>query len=1043
MDLQTLTNLFATTYNPDPNIRKAAELQIRKIGNQEGVPTALLQIIGNDSIDLATRQACAVWLKNRVWKTYAVEVDRRPEGQYIANSDREALRNSILHLLATSPSRSVATQLGTALKSIIAHDFPAQKWPGLLPQIKQLLQSGSVQEVHAGCIAALEAIKAFKFRQANDVLPQIISELFPILVSIGTQMAEQTPTAAPEIPTMLHLILKTYKSSITVSLSKHQQSPESLVPWGKLFFSIVNLQLPADAVPADEEERERSEWWITKKWAYAILGRLFHRFGNPSQLPSSMQKEYGTFATHFVGVFAPEILSIYLKQVDLYVQGGAWLSKKCQYHIFTFFTACIKPKTTWSQLKPHVDSLVSTFVFNQLTFNQERKELWENDPVDYVRVSVDEYENYSNPVAAATTFLLSLATNRTKITFMPILGFINQTLRSAAAPPQRFGALNMVAALGTHIMSHPEVKNEMEQFIVSFVTPVLTSSEPYLRAIALEILGTVVKHGLKWSNPQNKMDHSKAAALAMDDPEFPVKVQGALALTEMITAYEDVRQAVAPQVGKVVHDLVKMSDDTDLSVVNAAMEVIVEQYQVELLPVAAELVAHLCATYMRYVTEVAAKESENDASQIEFDDIEGDVDNDKSFAAMGVAKTILTVVESVEASKEILAQIQDIIVPILVFTLEHKLIDLFDHVYELTDSLTFHSRTISPGMWRVFELTYQAFKTDAVDFLEEMLPTLDNFISYGTDYIKANNDYKRMLVDIYTHSLTVEHLGENDKVSGSKIAESILLNLRGAVDDYLHVIINAALSINDSITTPPLKLANLEVLINAVLYNPVAALHIIEQKQPGTAGQFFNHWFAAINGENKLPRVHDKKLSILTLSALMEVPAGSVPDTLREGWPGIVGGALRLFKDLPKAIEVRKAMQADYADGEDFDDTYAEKLLNFNDEEGDVWDDESAYLEMLANESARLREKADKPGEEESDSDEEDEDDDLIEEELTYISPIEPVDPYITFKRALTTLQMQNAPAYQVATTALDVDQQTLLMEVMRLADANEAAASA
>lgn len=119
----------------------------------------------------------------------------------------------------------------------------------------------------------------------------------------------------------------------------------------------------------------------------------------------------------------------------------------------------------------------------------------------------------------------------------------------------------------------------------------------------------------------------------------------------MITAYEDVRQAVAPQVGKVVHDLVKMSDDTDLAVINNAMEVIVEQYQVELLPVAAELVAHLCSTYMRYVTEVAAKESELDANQVEFDDIDTDVDNDKSFAAMGVAKTILTVSPAVAFMK--------------------------------------------------------------------------------------------------------------------------------------------------------------------------------------------------------------------------------------------------------------------------------------------------------------------------------------------------------------------------------------------------------
>lgn len=51
-----------------------------------------------------------------------------------------------------------------------------------------------------------------------------------------------------------------------------------------------------------------------------------------------MSKEYGPFAQHFVTMFAPEILSIYLHQVELFVSGQAWLSKKCQYQIFQFFT---------------------------------------------------------------------------------------------------------------------------------------------------------------------------------------------------------------------------------------------------------------------------------------------------------------------------------------------------------------------------------------------------------------------------------------------------------------------------------------------------------------------------------------------------------------------------------------------------------------------------------------------------------------------------------------------------------------------------------
>ena len=350
-------------------------------------------------------------------------------------------------------------------------------------------------------------------------------------------MAQQPPSASQDIPTMLHLILKAYRTTIVINLSAHQQSAESLVPWGQLLFAVVNLRLPKEAVAEDLEEREKSEWWKAKKWAYAVLGRLFHRYvrsmacdisrsqdfdqryGNPSQMPSTLHAEYLPFAKHFIVAFAPEILNTYFRQVELYVSNQEWLSSKCQYQIFQFFTEwcvfffpfrfqrdliqyfSVKPKSTWTLLKPHFDSFVSNFVFPQLSFNVTRRALWENDPIDYIRVSVgaydsqfflgaavlillvDEYETFTTPVAAATTFLLSLATNRTKATFLPILGFINSILRVHGPPEQRFGALNMTAALGRQIMKHPEVKNNMEQFMLQFVSPELESPEPFLRAI--------------------------------------------------------------------------------------------------------------------------------------------------------------------------------------------------------------------------------------------------------------------------------------------------------------------------------------------------------------------------------------------------------------------------------------------------------------------------------------------------------------------------------------------------------------------------------
>ena len=51
----------------------------------------------------------------------------------------------------------------------------------------------------------------------------------------------------------------------------------------------------------------------------------------------------------------------------------------------------VKPKSTWQLLRPHFETLVSSFVFPQMSFTPTKQELWETDPVDYVRISVGKY----------------------------------------------------------------------------------------------------------------------------------------------------------------------------------------------------------------------------------------------------------------------------------------------------------------------------------------------------------------------------------------------------------------------------------------------------------------------------------------------------------------------------------------------------------------------------------------------------------------------------------------------------------------------------
>lgn len=116
----------------------------------------------NASCRSAKKQAAAVYLKNRVYTSYFVEpASPRPDQAPIAPSDRNALKASLLPLLASSPSSLITVQLANTLKNIVARDFP-DNWPDLLDNVKRMLGSSNIREVGAGCVAALEMVRAFR-----------------------------------------------------------------------------------------------------------------------------------------------------------------------------------------------------------------------------------------------------------------------------------------------------------------------------------------------------------------------------------------------------------------------------------------------------------------------------------------------------------------------------------------------------------------------------------------------------------------------------------------------------------------------------------------------------------------------------------------------------------------------------------------------------------------------------------------------------------------------------------------------------------------
>ena len=88
------------------------------------------------------------------------------------------------------------------------------------------------------------------------------------------------------------------------------------------------------------------------------------------------------------------------------------------------------------------------------------------------------------------------------------------------------------------------------------------------------------------------------------------------------------------------------------------------------------------------------------------------------------------------------------------------------------------------------------------------------------------------------------------------------------------------------------------MVINAVYYNPQLTLSVLEMN--GLTNKFFSLWFANIDN---FRRVHDKKLSIVAISALLNIPPQQVPASVQQGWPRLLHGLVKLFQTLPQALK--------------------------------------------------------------------------------------------------------------------------------------------
>ena len=182
----------------------------------------------------------------------------------------------------------------------------------------------------------------------------------------------------------------------------------------------------------------------------------------------------------------------------------------------------------------------------------------------------------------------------------------------------------------------------------------------------------------------------------------------------------------------------------------------------------------------------------------------------------------------------------------------------------------------------------------------DMLPALENFVTFGTATLTQNTGYLEAIADMIRTIFNDEKVGGVDRICGCKLAEITMLNLRGHVDPYIPEFIQLPMLVltNDEPKVKSYKIHLMEMVINTIYYNPRLALAVLEQN--GWTNKFFSLWFSNID---IFTRVHDKKLSIAAITSLLVFPAQEVPVSVQQGWPRLLQGIVRLFQTLPAALK--------------------------------------------------------------------------------------------------------------------------------------------
>eukprot|EP00216_Chloropicon_sp_CCMP2111_P001287 CAMPEP_0198243276 /NCGR_PEP_ID=MMETSP1446-20131203/26275_1 /TAXON_ID=1461542 ORGANISM="Unidentified sp, Strain CCMP2111" /NCGR_SAMPLE_ID=MMETSP1446 /ASSEMBLY_ACC=CAM_ASM_001112 /LENGTH=1052 /DNA_ID=CAMNT_0043927057 /DNA_START=26 /DNA_END=3184 /DNA_ORIENTATION=+ len=1008
-DIANLCQILQGCLSPQREVMKVAEEQLKLLEKNQGQSVNLLQVTLADSLDLAIRQVAAISFKNLVSKGWGKEDDPG----YIPAVDRDLIKQNLLQALIHAPPL-VRVQLGECLKSIVYVDYPKQ-WPALLSEIHTCLVNQDTSRLYGGLFALRMLTRKYEYKNEDERVPlyEIVNSVFPILVQIFQQLIS-LETKVVEHVEMMKLICKIFWSTVYLSVPQLLMQPEHSHAWMNCF--KILLQHP---VPQGGSHNEPQEpWWKLKKWVLHIVNRLFNKYG----ISTKLKKEpYYPFALFFETNCTCQFLETILRLLACLTQ-GQYVSPRSINLALQYLTHALPHKLTYGVMKPHFQQIMFSVLFPLACFQNEDSELWEEDPHEYVRKGYDLMEDLYSPRSQVMHFFIDMASYKhpCKENLPNLVNHLGELLRqfisktsegrNTTLERQADGALLIMGSLSEKLKSTVPYKNSIEQMLHHFMLPILNHPAGHLRAKAVWCLGMFAD--FKFQEGRGKGSTFSillsSTVARLQDPELPVRVDASVALRSFVEILKDL-ELLRPLLPQLLNEFLKLINEVDNDDMINTLEAIVEKFEDEIAPFALTICQHLAQNFWKCI------------------DNDEDDDGMGALAALGCLRAMTTILESVSSIPDLYNDLEPVIFPIMHRMISTEGQDVLEEVLEIVSYFTYYAPSISPNMWRLWPMMVEAVSDWAIEYFENILVPLDNFISRGTEYFLTwkDPDFLQSAYQLVERTFNMD-LTDDDLLSGPRLLECIMLHCKGRVDHYIEPFILLAVAKLKTAQKNLLKDLLMQVVANALYYNAALTVQILQKH--GLVSEVFTVWFQMIWKTTEKGRVghfrreNDKKINVLGLCSLLHLQGGQVPPEINAGGVQVIQGLAKLCADLKELRDKKEGESESEEEGSSDEDEEDEEEVFDEDDEEDEDEDTSARFKSSRNRDLKF--------EEEDDDEYDDEWDDILDywdEDEDTASPLDQVDAHVFFTDSLTFLQGSDPARFASYTGTLDTNTQQAL----------------